>query len=136
MTKASTAVYNKIIFVLQFHVRCYSWIPSGANVRAFKFLSSTSLDFIFPSLHKQKKKCAEEYSMEVKKRYQEKFTEILKSFLSSTLICLWLKNSFFFLPWEKRNYCCINERKTVWKNVMITTHSSNAREVLIQNSWE
>ena len=56
MTKTSTAVYNKIIFVLQFHVRCYSWIPSGANVRAFKFLSSTSLDFIFPSLHKQKKK--------------------------------------------------------------------------------
>lgn len=55
MTKTSTAVYNKIIFVLQFHVRCYSWIPSGANVRAFKFLSSTSLDFIFPSLHKQKK---------------------------------------------------------------------------------
>lgn len=135
MTKTSTAVYNKIIFVLQFHVRWYSWIPSGANVRAFKFLSSTSLAFIFPS-QASKKKCAKEYSKEVKKRYQEKFTEILKSILSSSLICLWLKNSFFFLPGEKRNYSCINERKTVWKNVMITTHSSNAREVLIQNSWE
>ena len=55
MTKTSTAVYNKIVFVEQFHVRCYSWISSGANVRAFKFLSSTSLEFIFPSLHKQKK---------------------------------------------------------------------------------
>lgn len=55
MTKTSTAVYNKIIFVLQFHVRCYSWIPSGANVCAFKFLSSTSLDFIFPSQASKKK---------------------------------------------------------------------------------
>lgn len=85
MTKTSTAVYNKIVFVLQFHVRCYSWISSGANVRAFKFLSSTSLEFIFPSFTSKK---SAQKNIPRKSKNVIKRTEILKSALSSALMCL------------------------------------------------
>ena len=132
MTKTSTAVYNKIVFVLQFHVRCYSWISSGANVRAFKFLSSTSLEFIFPSFTSKK---SAQKNIPRKSKNVIKRTEILKSALSSALMCLWLKNFFLFLTWGKKKLFLYKWRKDGVKK-RDDNHTLFKCAWSIENSWE